>query len=61
MTNNEEENTEKGFVPPLPAKSATEDTFAPMEGLGHFPMCEDPDRFVTALLPVLEEIRAAGG
>jgi pimeloyl-ACP methyl ester carboxylesterase len=33
-------------------------TFAPMEGLGHFPMCEDPERFLAALLPVLEKIRA---
>jgi pimeloyl-ACP methyl ester carboxylesterase len=32
-------------------------TFAPMEGLGHFPMCEDPERFLAALQPVLEKIR----
>ena len=35
-------------------------TFAPMAGLGHFPMCEDPERFLAALLPVLEKVRAAG-
>ncbi len=29
-------------------------------GLGHFPMCEDPDRFLEAVRPVLEKIRAAG-
>ena len=29
-----------------------------MEGLGHFPMSEDPARFRTYLMPVLEEIRA---
>jgi pimeloyl-ACP methyl ester carboxylesterase len=28
-----------------------------MEGLGHFPMCEDPERFLTYLLPVLDRIR----
>jgi pimeloyl-ACP methyl ester carboxylesterase len=28
-----------------------------MKGLGHFPMSEDPDRFVGYLLPVLEKIR----
>jgi len=31
-----------------------------MKGLGHFPMSEDPERFRTYLLPVLEEIRAQG-
>lgn len=36
-------------------------SFAPMQGLGHFPMCEDPERFLAALLPVLEKIRAGGG
>lgn len=29
-----------------------------MDGLGHFPMSEDPDRFISYLLPVLEEIAA---
>ena len=28
-------------------------TFQVMKGLGHFPMCEDPDRFLDAVLPVL--------
>jgi len=36
-------------------------SFVPMEGLGHFPMCEDPERFLACLLPVLEKIRADGG
>ena len=29
-----------------------------MKGLGHFPMSENPDKFVSYLLPVLEKIRA---
>jgi pimeloyl-ACP methyl ester carboxylesterase len=28
-----------------------------MKGLGHFPMSEDPEKFNTYLLPVLEKIR----
>ena len=36
-------------------------TFTPMEGLAHFPMCEDPERFLAALRPVLEKIRDDGG
>jgi pimeloyl-ACP methyl ester carboxylesterase len=36
-------------------------TAAIMQGLGHFPMSEDPPRFVSYLLPVLEKIRAAHG
>jgi pimeloyl-ACP methyl ester carboxylesterase len=32
-----------------------------MEGLGHFPMTEDPERFLSYLRPVLEKIQAAGG
>ena len=31
-----------------------------MEGLGHFPMSEDPARFRAHLLPVLDEIRTRG-
>jgi pimeloyl-ACP methyl ester carboxylesterase len=31
-------------------------TFTVMSGLGHFPMSEDPDRFMTYLRPVLEGI-----
>lgn len=31
-------------------------TFAVMDGLGHFPMSEDPETFFTHLLPVLEAI-----
>jgi pimeloyl-ACP methyl ester carboxylesterase len=30
-----------------------------MQGLGHFPMSEHPERFLTYLLPVLDRIRAA--
>jgi pimeloyl-ACP methyl ester carboxylesterase len=30
-----------------------------LEGLGHFPMCEHPERFKEYLLPVLDQIRAA--
>ena len=29
-----------------------------MKGLGHFPMSEDPPKFISYLLPVLEKIRA---
>jgi pimeloyl-ACP methyl ester carboxylesterase len=29
-----------------------------MQGLGHFPMSENPEKFISHLLPVLEEIRA---
>ncbi len=32
-----------------------------MKGLGHFPMSEDPDRFLGYLLPVLDRIRAGTG
>jgi pimeloyl-ACP methyl ester carboxylesterase len=38
-----------------------EQTGAPatiMKGLGHFPMSEDPEKFVSYLLPVLEKIRS---
>ena len=31
-------------------------TFAPMPGLGHFPMSEDPERFIEHLLPILASI-----
>src|SRR3546814_11229187 len=31
-----------------------------MKGMGHFPMSEDPERFLGYLLPVLDEIRAPG-
>ena len=34
--------------------------FAPMAGLGHFPMSEDPARFREAIAPVLAEIQRAG-
>jgi len=30
-----------------------------MDGLGHFPMSEDPTRFREYILPVLDRIRAA--
>ena len=32
-------------------------SFTVMDGLGHFPMCEDYESFTSYLLPVLEEIR----
>jgi len=28
---------------------------------GHFPMSEDPDRFRSYMLPILEQIRSRGG
>jgi pimeloyl-ACP methyl ester carboxylesterase len=28
-----------------------------MQGLGHFPMSEDPEKFISYLLPVLDKIR----
>jgi pimeloyl-ACP methyl ester carboxylesterase len=31
-------------------------TFQKMEGLGHFPMSEDPDKFLEYMMPVLNEI-----
>jgi pimeloyl-ACP methyl ester carboxylesterase len=31
-------------------------TFEVMKGLGHFPMCEDPARFLDAVLPVLSHL-----
>ncbi len=31
-----------------------------MEGLGHFPMSEDPEGFATYVLPILDRIAAAG-
>lgn len=34
-------------------------TFSVMENLGHFPMSENPDRFLDHLLPVLDAIRRA--
>jgi pimeloyl-ACP methyl ester carboxylesterase len=35
-------------------------TFTVMNGVGHFPMAENPQEFLTHLLPVLEGIRVAG-
>ena len=32
-------------------------TLTVMEGLGHFPMCENPERFIAHLLPILDRIR----
>jgi pimeloyl-ACP methyl ester carboxylesterase len=34
-------------------------TYAMMDGLGHFPMSENPDRFIEALLPILESIASS--
>ena len=33
-------------------------TYQTMDGLGHFPMSEDPERFLAYVGPVLEKIRA---
>ena len=33
-------------------------TWTKMEGIGHFPMCEDPERFLGYVRPVFEKIRA---
>lgn len=33
-------------------------TYTKMEEMGHFPMSENPDKFKTYIVPVLEEIRA---
>ena len=33
-------------------------TFQAMKGLGHFPMCEDPERFLSELRPILEKVRS---
>jgi pimeloyl-ACP methyl ester carboxylesterase len=30
-----------------------------MTGLGHFPMSEDPSRFISYLLPILDRIEAS--
>jgi pimeloyl-ACP methyl ester carboxylesterase len=35
-------------------------TFAVMDGVGHFPMAENPEAFLAHLLPVLEGIRTSG-
>ena len=35
-------------------------TWSGMEGLGHFPMTENPKKFLEYLLPVLENLRASG-
>jgi pimeloyl-ACP methyl ester carboxylesterase len=32
-------------------------TFTVMDGVGHFPMAENPEAFIPALLPVLDDIR----
>ena len=33
-------------------------TWTKMVGMGHFPMCEDPERFVEYLMPLLDQIEA---
>jgi pimeloyl-ACP methyl ester carboxylesterase len=35
-------------------------TFTIMEGVGHFPMVENPERFISYIRPVLEEIYNSG-
>lgn len=32
-------------------------THTKMEGMGHFPMCEDPERFKEYILPILDQIK----
>ena len=32
-------------------------TWAEMKGVGHFPMSENPDAFISYLLPILADIR----
>jgi pimeloyl-ACP methyl ester carboxylesterase len=32
-------------------------TFDVMEGVGHFPMAENPEAFIPRLLPILDDIR----
>lgn len=48
---------------PMHAEAAQEaiagSTYERMAGLGHFPMSEDPRRFIEYLLPVLDRIRSA--
>jgi len=39
------------------AKQIPGATYQTMEGLGHFPMCENPERFFALLRPVLERIQ----
>jgi pimeloyl-ACP methyl ester carboxylesterase len=41
-------------------EAITGSTFTEMRGLGHFPMSEDPERFLEYLLPVLGQIDANG-
>ena len=38
-------------------KAIAGSTWTKMDGAGHFPMCEDPDLFVSYLMPVLDQIR----
>jgi len=51
-------------APPSHGRAAHEaiagSTFAEMPGMGHFPMSEDPERFLGFVLPVLESIRTRG-
>ena len=35
-------------------------TFAVMEGVGHFPMSENPEALLAYLLPVLAKVRSQG-
>ncbi len=51
-------------TPPVLSQAVAEQIpgafYQTMEGLGHFPMSEDPEQFLRYLRPVLEKIRAAG-
>lgn len=48
-------------LPPAASRALAEDikgtTFTEMDGLGHVPMSEDPDRFLGYIRPVLAGIR----
>jgi pimeloyl-ACP methyl ester carboxylesterase len=50
-------------APPAVSKAAADQipgaTFQSMEGLGHFPMCEDPEKFLSAIQGVLDKVLAA--
>ncbi len=51
-------------TPPVLSQAVAEQIpgafYQTMEGLGHFPMSEDPEQFLRYLRPVLEKIRAVG-
>ena len=42
------------------AKKIDGSTYETMPELGHFPMCEDPERFFRVLRPVLDRVLEGG-